>query len=358
MLLVYVEAGLGSKVLAQNLQRMLSNKGCHSELTTLADLVPARVLHILFGNYRIWCSQGSKNLSYFYKSRFLYPILYRIVLPLLMQFYRHHDAHRIRDLLQRHKQVIATSFLAAYFVSFYNKKYDLKLDISGVCGDYGISYGWRIELQRLFVSHCYQHPVLQYLDRQGTELCYFGIPAYADRQEDGIRDAGTIMIAGGGWGLGAAFDAIPTILKNPRVTKIFIMCGDNAEKMRCLRKDLQQEIATGRVSLHGMIDNLTPYYRRANMLITKAGGLSLTEAVLHGVIPVITSTLFSHELKNAHVFLNAGAAFASDDKENTLRIINTLINDTELADRTRVNGQSLVNPLAIEQIAKRLNSSI
>ncbi|MCC3372539.1 glycosyltransferase [Cohnella sp. REN36] len=98
--------------------------------------------------------------------------------------------------------------------------------------------------------------------------------------------------------------AIELLLRLPGV-KMDVVCGRNARLRRELERDFKRET---RVTVHGFVDTMPEFMRKASCVVTKAGGITLTEAVQAGTPLLIYKPQSGQELENARFFLAKGAA--------------------------------------------------
>lgn len=108
-----------------------------------------------------------------------------------------------------------------------------------------------------------------------------------------------------------------TLLAVPGV-RLDIICADNEKMLKDLGKTFAAE---PRVRLYGYVESIHERMRRAFCMVTKAGGITLTEA-LHVRVPLLIHKPFpGQERENAHYFADKGAAWISHDEEQLARQI-------------------------------------
>jgi UDP-N-acetylglucosamine:LPS N-acetylglucosamine transferase len=129
---------------------------------------------------------------------------------------------------------------------------------------------------------------------------------------------------------------------------LVVVCGRNAR----LREHVESLPARLRVRTLGFANNVAQLMRSADVLITKAGGLTLAEAFCCGVPVVVHDVLPGQEAGNLEYVLGQrAAAFAADDAA-LARVIAMLYADAgQRADLVR-RGARLARPDAATQIAR------
>ncbi len=91
-----------------------------------------------------------------------------------------------------------------------------------------------------------------------------------------------ILVLGGAAGFGIRTKEIDTLLHFP--AKIFVVCGTNKELFNSLQKFYGKQ---SRVKIFGYVDSMPEFYAVADLAITKPGGLTIAECLLHGIPPLI-----------------------------------------------------------------------
>lgn len=109
------------------------------------------------------------------------------------------------------------------------------------------------------------------------------------------------------------------------------------------------------------IYEMEKYYQAADLLICRAGALTLAEIAAAGKVAVFVPYPYAandHQTYNAQAFVNAGAAYICKDRDVTADYLQTTLNDL-LSDPSRLETMSLASqklayPEATAQIVKAL----
>lgn len=150
-----------------------------------------------------------------------------------------------------------------------------------------------------------------------SRLLDFGIPvrsAFRRRlgKQEAIRrlglDAGRryLLLAGGSIGAGklrAAVRQLQTYLSAHPEYSLVVICGSNAALYQTLKQDCRDN---SQVVLLQKTDCMAEYMQASEVVITKAGGLSSTEAAASGVPILFISPIPGCERKNAAFFSSLG----------------------------------------------------
>lgn len=118
--------------------------------------------------------------------------------------------------------------------------------------------------------------------------------------------------------------AAETLAQMPDNSVMVAVCGRNEK----LREEMAQ-IADPRLRVLGFIENFPEYLDAADLIITKPGGLSSTEAANKHVPMVFINTVGGCESRNFDYFLKKGYAVGSADPEEVVRIAIRMVWDAQ-----------------------------
>lgn len=339
ILILYVESGTGSLTLAKNVQQELNLRGVENRLISLHELLPPWLNDFLFGYYKDWCVDNKQYFTPIYRSRWFYPALYKF-LPLIMRWKG--LGSDIPALFYGVDAVIGCSFFCSWFARYWQKRSGRQYSIFGVLGDYTVSPGWQLQVDRLFIPFDFSNPVFDFIRRRGGNITVSGIPI-ATYQIDGARVKGSVLLCGGGWGLQITAKTITALLARESLTRLIVLCGQNTVLYNDLCSQFQARISSGELEVHGFTDDMCDIYARTDIVVTKAGGLTLTEAAIYEKPLIITGYLPGHEQENMKVFVQRGAALFAGDTETLGQAIDNLLTDDVSAELLRKNAVALVN---------------
>jgi len=350
ILILYVESGAGSLTLAKNVQHELNRRGVENRLISLHELLPSWLNGFLFSYYKDWCVDNKQYFTPIFRYRWFYPALYKL-LPLIMRC-KDRDSN-IPELFYSVDAVIGCSFFCSWFARYWQKRSGKQYPIFGVLGDYTVSPGWQLQVDKLFVPFDFPNPVFDFIRRRGGDITVSGIPV-ATYQMDGARVKGSVLLCGGGWGLQITAETITALLARESLTRLIVLCGQNTALYNDLCLQFQACISGGELEVHGFTDDMCSIYARTDIVVTKAGGLTLTEAALYGKPLIIMGYLPGHEQENMKVFVQRGAALFAGDTETLGQAIDNLLTDDVSAESLRKNAALLVNQQACNLLCNEI----
>jgi UDP-N-acetylglucosamine:LPS N-acetylglucosamine transferase/Trp operon repressor len=162
-------------------------------------------------------------------------------------------------------------------------------------------------------------------------------PAEARRALGLSEEGRTVVVSGGGWGVGDIAGAVREFTKVPEVTSIVCLAGRNEQLATKLRSAFADE---PRVQVHGFTDKMPEILAAADVLVHSTGGVTCLEARAAGT-PVV-----SYGLPVGHARLNTRAMAALHllrlaNNRDELRTHVQASFDDEGSPAAQANGQSL-----------------
>lgn len=144
-----------------------------------------------------------------------------------------------------------------------------------------------------------------------------------------------VLLVGGSMGAGNLPDTVTKLLPALHGAHLTVVCGSNAKaKEQCDALCADQEAVT----VLGRVTPLYPLIAAADVLITKSGGLTTSEAMTIGVPMVIVHPIRGCETANADFFERYGLARYARDLDELPQCVASLLTDVEAA-RAMVEAQ-------------------
>lgn len=125
----------------------------------------------------------------------------------------------------------------------------------------------------------------------------------------GFEDKKSILVMGGGLGLGEINNIVKSIDKYMDNIQIIAIAGRNHR----LETKLKSLSTKNKLVVYGFVNNIHELMELSDCVITKPGGVSTAEILSREKPLVIFSPLPGQEYENAEFLLNSGAAVATSD---------------------------------------------
>ena len=246
---------------------------------------------------------------------------------------------------------------AASLWKFLHAKSARKFLLSTILTDYSLHEIWIYsEVDIYFVATEKMKLELAEQSRPNQEIYAFGIPIDLEfgRQEKISREKNlTILIMGGGLGLGPIEETLAELENISARLKIIVVTGQN-EKLLSRLKNFNSKHET---KFLGNVDNISELMKSADLLITKPGALTMTEAFAVGLPMILNSPIPGPEAKNAEYAITNGAAI-SVGNEKISAVVEKFFHFPELLEEMKLNAKKISKSNAAEKIAKLLAEKI
>jgi 1,2-diacylglycerol 3-beta-galactosyltransferase len=121
----------------------------------------------------------------------------------------------------------------------------------------------------------------------------------------GLRGRFLVVVTGGAEGSGGIYRRTVAILSQVENVDVAVICGRNQRLRRRLSR--RPERTSGRLTVHGFVDNMADWLRCADVVVGKAGPGTIAEATCCAAPLVLTSYLPGQEEGNAEFVVRAGA---------------------------------------------------
>ena len=264
--------------------------------------------------------------------------------------------------------VIATHVFPALMLTGIKRTIDPGLPAYFVATDYACApFVSETELDGWFVPHERLRWDFLKSGVPGNRLFATGIPvssqflAHADKAAARAllrlpQNQPVAMVMTGSMGFGCAFEQVGALLDAlAQQACILLMCGNNNR----LRTAVEERYgASGRVVARGYTNQIPLYMDACDVLLSKPGGLSATEAAVHGVPLVLTAPLPGcWEAENVRFFESQGLAFRGNTPESAALQAARLLGDASLRRRMQARQHAQINPFAAEDILSRVCTS-
>lgn len=202
------------------------------------------------------------------------------------------------------------------------------------------------EMKNELAAHC----------RQNQEIHAVGIPIGKEfglirNEEGGMRNGFTILIMGGGLGLGSIEETLAELENISVPLKIFVVAGQN-EKLLSRLKNFESR---HEIKIFGYVENICDLMTKSNLLITKPGALTMTEAFAAGLPMILHAPIPGPEAKNAEYAIKNGAAISAEKKIS--EVVKMFLENPARLSEMSLNAKKLSKANATADIAQKILSA-
>lgn len=168
-------------------------------------------------------------------------------------------------------------------------------------------------------------------------------------------DAHVALVMGGGLGLGHVLEACDTLTSRPfgEPITVIALCGNNTTLQEQVRGLAVARLPRHTITPVGWTDQVPVYMQAADLLVSKAGGVSLAEAAAVGIPLTVFQHLPGQETVNVQFLTRHEAAYAADEPDQLLHAAEELM-FTDKGPRIAGNLRRLGRPNAASDIVARV----
>jgi processive 1,2-diacylglycerol beta-glucosyltransferase len=247
--------------------------------------------------------------------------------------------------------VVCTQAFPCGIVADYKRRYNLKIPLVGVLTDFAPHLYW---VNKQIDSYVVPAPkIKQIMVRRGIpeeRLNTLGIPidnkfTKPVSREQTCQKLGldkhlpTILIMGGGQGLGPIKQISLTLDKLSKPIQLIVVCGTNRRLYQWL--NINKSKFNHPISVIGYTEQINELMSISSFAVGKPGGLSSAEALSKSLPMIIMNPLPGQENKNTQFLLETGAAMKVDNFASLLALAEELLANPERLNCLRQRAKAM-----------------
>jgi processive 1,2-diacylglycerol beta-glucosyltransferase len=165
-----------------------------------------------------------------------------------------------------------------------------------------------------------------------------------------------VLLMGGGSGVGPLAELAERLAGLAQTPRVVVVCGNNAR----LRREVEARPAAraGRIRALGFTHDVDLLLEACDVVVSKAGGLTCSEALVKQAPLVVFKPTPGQEERNADFLERGGAALHADSIAEVEAAVARWLGDPQARERVRTAAAKLAHPDAAERIARRVLESL
>lgn len=228
--------------------------------------------------------------------------------------------------------VISTHSLASYLISKYKSKKLIDTKTIGIITDFCVHPYWEQTDMDYYV--CANTHIINQIVKKGIsieKILPFGIPIDAKFSEKtektearkilGIENKKTVFVITGSMGYGNMLKYIKALDSMNEDFQIISVCGNNKE----MKKRLDSLQTRKKIYNYGYVNNVDIMMDAADYIVTKPGGLTVSEAISKKIPIILIDPIPGQEDRNREFLLNNGLAVGVSDTMPIDAVLNDLM---------------------------------
>ena len=255
--------------------------------------------------------------------------------------------------------IVCTHATPAGLAAFLRRRGRIRIPVAAVVTDFVLHRLWIYrEVDCYYVAHAGLQESLDLYGIPRERSIVTGIPidsrfsVASCVQTSGENREPAILIMGGGAGVLPMADIIEICRRQGDRLRVIAVTGHNHN----LRRQLMLRYGdSDRISIHGYVDNVHDIMAQAQIIITKPGGMTSSEALCAGLPMIIYRPIPGQEEGNSDYLAAAGVAVRADSPVSLAELLGKWLTGRmgSLADR-RQRALALSRPAAAEEIVRHL----
>jgi len=160
----------------------------------------------------------------------------------------------------------------------------------------------------------------------------------------------TVLVVGGGFGVGPIEDIVKEVGKLSVKVQMAVVCGHNDDLVR--RIEALKLTLPCDVEVLGFIDNVYEYMEIADVLISKSGGITVSESLAKELPMIVISPIIGQETRNCDFLVKHHAAFRISAVEELKAIVEELARHPDKEKSMKDSIIRIKKPMACFDVAK------
>lgn len=358
ILIIHASAGQGHKRAAEAIFESIKQNSSHSvSIIDSLDFTNPLFKFIYIKGYAFLVTHFPFVWRFFY--RITDNPASKFVNPFFGFFNKNLNSLRLKSYLNNENPdlIISTHFFFNEFVSEFKNKGIIKSRFICVITDFLVHYYWVSEAVDIYVVAC-QKTKEQLLNFGIPEekIKIFGIPVDMKFQQELDKSSlqkkfslepekFTLLVVTGAFGF-KSIEEVVNLLKND--VQLLIICGNNKK----LFKKLSALKNNGNLKVFGFVNNMHELMTAADLIITKPGGLTISEAVVKKLPMIFISPIPGQETNNARFFEDQGLGFNVERISQIKDIVLRFKTDKEYFEEIKMRLAKFSHYQAAKEILK------
>lgn len=352
--------GMGHYSAAHSIKEEIIKQGdnINVEVIDIVDYMLPKLNTIIYSSFDILVKRANRIYNYFYNHTM--DSNYNTSIPLVNKF-----VLKIENLISKTKPdiVISTLPLCSRIMSEYKRKHNNSIPLVTCITDVSIHNEWISPHTNLYMVATKR--VKANLIKNGVEpkdIIIAGIPVktqFKDRQGKRARyykKEKTLLVMGGGLGIIPLEKDFYYKLSKITNLKVIVITGNNKKEYAKLSNKYDN------IKVIGYTNKVHEYMASADLIITKAGGITTFESIYSNLPLIILSPFLEQERNNAYfIEQNYIGEIAWDKSADIASKVLSLISDDEKLITMQDNMDRIIsdiNDISFLDIMERFNKAV
>jgi processive 1,2-diacylglycerol beta-glucosyltransferase len=171
-----------------------------------------------------------------------------------------------------------------------------------------------------------------------------------------LKDRFTLLITSGGFGVGPVKELVMELEALDQSIQVLVICGNNPK----LQDELNAMVKRSRhrFYIYGYIDNMDELMAASDIMISKSGGLTTTEAMARAVPLIVLYPIPGQEMSNCRFLLEHDAGLLAGSPGEARQLLAELLGNPKRLATLRENIAGLGRPRAAQAVWEELQKAM
>ncbi|MDP1853688.1 MAG: glycosyltransferase [Candidatus Omnitrophota bacterium] len=351
ILIVYATAGAGHRKASEAIYKEAKKRGLDVAIVDILDFTHPAVKYLYSEGY----------LFLIKRAPFIWRILFSVtdklrnnIFSRIAYLLNKHSYAKYLDFLEKEKVdlVISTHFMSSEITGYVKQKLNIRL--VSVVTDFCLHSMWfNAFVDKYCVASDSVRERLVFLGAPGERIEFTGIPIDAafsqnyERKEMAEKlgvspDLFTLLVMTGEVGIGPIAEIIDSLKED---VQLLVVCGKNKQLLEELKK-----IGHRNLKIFGLVNNVYELMSVSDLVVTKPGGLTISEALSKTLPMIFFSIIPGQETGNARIIQEYGAGIIAQDVDSIKKAVLELKKSPEKLAEYKVNASRISHPDAAARI--------
>lgn len=315
---------------------------------------------IVINGYNIMATKAPRLYGYGYKcadNRYTNKILH-------LGFYRVYE--KIYKYVKENNFdiIIATHPLAVNVIEKLKKK-NISIPAISIVTDFKAHYAYiSKEIDEYIAASSYTKETLVDRGIDKNKVKALGIPInkkfYVKNDESKSQDEEyfNILLMGGSMGMKGISYVLSQLLNNKNKLSITVVCGKNKRLRKSLLKYGNRKNDNIKVRILGFTNEIDKLMDQCDLLISKPGGITVTESIVKKVPLIIPFAIPGQETENVSFLTSHHLAYYVKDYKEIDDVIDRIIMNPNVIEEIKENMEKMASNYSTKEIAYLCNELI
>lgn len=271
------------------------------------------------------------------------------------RIYNHWYSARLREFLIKEKfnVIVTTHFMSNEVVSALKRKKLIQAKLVSVVTDFDVHRIWLGSgVDQYCVASEWTKTKLKTLGVDEAKIKVTGIPTHQKfsqsydigtlKEKLGLKkDVFTVLVATGSFGIGP----IEEIMLRLNDFQVLVVCGHNKNLYAKLSPQAQAD-----TKVYGLVDNMPELMAVSDVMVTKPGGLSISEALVSHLPMIFFNAIPGQETNNIKVLETYGIGLSHLTIDEIVEALNKFKSSKDLFLTAVKKTKELARPYAVNEI--------